>query len=1040
VAVLCASAQILLAVEPEAHTQETEAIEVSIGEVESVREFDQPVEIQLTVINRSDTEIAGRIAIGGPTRGVYPIGESTREFKMIAGEQLLAKFEVGFSRECLNKVVYPIHAFVQLTDGRDSQVQVVRLIETDFENPIERTPPERGIRVKFKPSRNAEPGAFAKARINLIRSFIRQSESLPEGGLAYHLGDLALAIRPGDQGLLDAEFAFIAPDSELVLSGVEFELELPPDVAEAGAKIEVENFKIDSDSDGFTAIHELRIGEDWTTQVTVRGLINGDSLDLNLESFDKIVSYRIGQAANKLQAVAAGPGYRFGSEIPRVEPGSPLLAASYAGAEFEGGIALAQSSSLPLSGLEGWRIEVLGNATLSLTPSAKSMYDGMIRRALELPNAKAAPAQGFDELNGRIWIQASRGHYGDLQKRVAELVTYGVNKIALSIDHWPALGENNRPPDVWPPDERLGSLAELQELANYCRENGILLGLEEDYAEIDPSSDDFSYDSITFDEVGSPQESKPGRYFLDSSGVRQFLERNLKFQRYYLVPRLGVTSGARLASGFDRVGEIRSMRGAISDWRESLEFVGTYLGPDSVSVARSGAGDWVIGAAAGAGFDPIPGFKGERVPWLSLARHHQLAQFEASKTPSSDAAIANEILLGRMPFVDHRAWGRAAVRKAWLVQPVAEMLAGDRISRVSFADDNRDQLRCYWESGAVAWVNRGEDPWLVSGRVIPQDGFLVRAPDLDVSIEDIEGQRVERLASKDVWYASARPRLPEVLRLHPFVESFAVREDEAVLKFGWVCAEDPPGDFSTLVTLGSEGTIELSVVATEESRETREDSSVRQVNAVARFALDDLKTLPSQLDLQFVARARGERPIQLPDSQAGEPHSRFGGVAVTAGRIAIDGSSFAYDPGPTPHHPPGVQLASRARSADFGWTKTNGSFRLDRHSATEIRLTPLPDSPVFSATLNLAELGIAENLELLKVIAMDLSFVEWRPYPSELTDSTLTIVHDPEVFHYAILFNEREEPDPAEEPKAETEPASKDAPTPPAPPVRPGLR
>lgn len=1027
-AALFAWLQVSWASGDEPHTRETDVIRVSIGEVEPVREFGEPVEIEVEVVNRSETEILGEIAIGGPTRGVFPIGDSNQAFSLPPGEQLLASFEVGFGRDCINRVPYPIHAFVRLTDGRDARVQVVRLVRTDFAEPVEIPLPDRGARIQFKPLKSADPGAFAQARIDLIRSFIRHAETLPEGALAYHVGPMAVAIRPGDQGLLDAEFALIAPTADLVLRGLEFEVELPPDVAGPKAEVLVEDFEITPAEKGFTAVHQLRIGEDWTTQITVHGMVKDESLELKLTSLDKIIAYRIGEADREFLAGAAGPGYRFSSEFPNPEPGSPLLAASFAGAEFEGGIALAQSSDRPIAGFDGWRIDAPGGATLSLTPSEESMYDAMIRRARATPDGDAKPVQGLAELNGRIWIQASRGSFQDLRKRVAELVTYGVTNIALSLDHWPRHGPGKRPPDVWPPDERLGSLTDLQELANFCRENGILLGLEEGYAEIDPASDDFTYDAVEFNELGRPVESRDGNYLLNSAQIRPFLERNLKFQRYYLVPRLGVTKGARLKPGFDRAGAALPAAAVVENWRETLKFVGIYLGPDSVSVARGGAGDWAVGAAAGAGFDPIPDFEGERVPWLSIARHHQIVHFEAAAEPSSDAAISNEILLGRIPFVDHRAWGRGAVRKAWFVQPVAKMLAGDEISRISFGDKNRDQLRCYWKGGAVAWVNRGEEPWQVSGREIPKDGFLVRAPVLDVSIEDIAGQRVERLTAENVWYANARPRLTEVLRLHPFVESFALREDEAVMKFGWVCAEDPPGDFSTLVTLNADGLIKLFGVAKELSRETRENGSVRQVNAEARFPLAELGKLTGKLGVELVARARDERPIQLPDSRPGEPHSRFGGVAVEVGEVTLEDSNLVYDPGETPQLPPGVQLASRARSVDFGWTKTDGSFRLDRPETTELRLTPLPDTPTFSATLNLPELGIGEDLEVLRVIAMDLSFSEWKPYPYELTDSTLTIIHDPEIFHYAILFNEREE-----------EPAPKAQPMPP-PPARPGLR
>ena len=317
--VACALASLLCGAESNTHFTETDVIRVSIGEVEPVVAHNEPVPVAVEITNRSDTMIAGNLTIGGPTKGLYPIGETSRKFELEPGQQLLAEFKVAFDQRCLSGVVYPVHAFVQLTDGRDARVQVVRLIETRFksETPAPVSTPETPVRVRFTPGESDTLGPFDQARTDLLTSFIRRSEQLPKGVLAYRLGSdasaLSMIIRPGSSGLLDGEIAIVGPEDQLVFGGLEIELELPPGATEDGATpdLKVVNSSVEPTADGFTATHQLQAGDDWTTQIIVHGLARGETFDFRLESIDRVVHFRLGKPNRLIRALAAGPGYTF---------------------------------------------------------------------------------------------------------------------------------------------------------------------------------------------------------------------------------------------------------------------------------------------------------------------------------------------------------------------------------------------------------------------------------------------------------------------------------------------------------------------------------------------------------------------------------------------------------------------------------------------------------------------------------------------------------------------------------------------------------
>ena len=160
-------------------------------------------------------------------------------------------------------------------------------------------------------------------------------------------------------------------------------------------------------------------------------------------------------------------------------------------------------------------------------------------------------------------------------------------------------------------------------------------------------------------------------------------------------------------------------------------------------------------------------------------------------------------------------------------------------------------------------------------------------------------------------------------------------------------------------------------------------------------------------------------------SANGLDRGRYSGFGVDAGVLRRDAKEVLFEHRPEINSQPGgMQLASRARVIDFGFAQTDGGFRLQR-ADDGFRLTPLPDSSEFTATLNLEDLGLEPTQRIAAVVARDQDSTEWWTHPHEKTETTLTIKHDPKVFTYGLLVKtSRPSAPPAESeaPKAPSKP------------------
>ena len=997
-----------------------EIVRVTFGETEPVTEFDTPIPIRVEIENRSDVAIGGEVTIGGPTTGIRPVGEITSPFSAEPGQTGTAEFEIAFDETCLS-AWYPIHAFVTLSEGRDDRVQGLHLIETHFENEISWSD-EESPSVKFDVELPKEPLArlMTAERLATLSRFVRGTTEFHES-LTFRLGEgldsIALMILPGDRGLLDGLISFVGPNADLHFQGIHLELETPHGI-DAESEFEILTLNSERVEGGLDVWHHLQLGE-LETEVTIEIRVFNGAMRLRAVSPDPVRSFGLGPASSKPTAMIAGLGHRF-DELGEWEiiPDSPLLKVSHAGFEFEDGLRLLQSSQTPIHKItispanSIARVETQGSSWLALVPHEESLFEAALtyRDLLRYP-----PAAGVKNLAGRFWLEATAGHYADLTARIEELSRYGVDRLAFMVRDWQRYGQNTRLPDVWPPNETFGTLTDFQFLAKACRDNDVLWGVEENYGIISPGADQFSYDSVAFSAKGRPKvrrevEEDDLSLALRPDQVRSYLDRNLKHIRYYLTPNLFSLTGPMggREDYFDQRGRRYPAKFSRALWRETMLHAQSYLGQTSACVSRGG-GDWLLGAADGAGFEiddsQLPGAC-VRVPWFSLVHHARFPVYEMSSV-SGDRLLVEEAIDGRLPTADHTTWGRQLVRKAWLMQPVAGALTDASVSRVALVDENPGKLRVLWDEDRLIWANRSPETWNVSSHNIPSDGFWIRTPEVIGGIELRDGVVCEQMLARGTWYANARPRHDARVDGEVAVSDFTLNEEgNPVAQINWKLSEPLPVEARPVLILTNP----------EDATEIWFEGEFDQIPPANEWTEAVTYSQPVEIDRVYGPSAAVSIVLRTPNGRAVRVGSqktltagRYAGWAIGAGTLnlqidiegKVGGLGFRSVESTTDQSSDSPINTNR-QPVDFEWSTTNGAFRAKVYREA-LRVTPLPDSPSFELKLRLSKMGL-DSQKVVGVIARNLFDADWAHLPVNLEGDTLTLQHDPRFFSYDVLL------------------------------------
>ena len=629
-------------------------------------------------------------------------------------------------------------------------------------------------------------------------------------------GDCRAAVALGPHGFVDGALALGAGERAVVFDALEMRvLDLPVGGWPAG--VTADTVSVSEAKQRVRVTHRLHTAEG-PGELTVELWVEGPGLRVRVTSDRRLTDLAPGPADRLASRVYYGHGYCIEQpEAFRAGAGGHDLATSHVGFEFDNGLALLVAADTPVDNLEVdpvrkvYALHTHPDSTYTFVPGLKGAIDCAIRYR---PLYDKAPAPAVGLKAGRFVFDLWGGRYAEDATRLERCFNYGLTNSLVIMHVWQRWGYDYRLPDIFPPLPSLGTLDDLRGLGRLCRQRGVLWGLHDNYIDIYPDCDDFSYEHVTFSPEGQPRRAwfNEGRnaqsYQFRPDRVQPFLRRNLDLIAPSLEPSsyfVDVWTSINAFDFFDRHGAVHSKIDTLRCWGEAFRDIRRACG-GGPTISEAGSDQligWLDGADcqflhlsdSGAPFNNRVRCRDwARVPWFDAVNHARFSlhgvgypgRYEGGRGRSlhgitSDDYLSAEILTGHALMIDLTNVGREAVRKYWLAQPFIESIALDEITQVDFADDNLHRLAIRWKSGAQVWVNRGPDDWLIAGRVLPPFGYIATNGPVASAIERVNGQIVEHSTRADSRYVNGRGYRPDQ-RLVP---------------------NEQPTDFGAIVTSGA---------------------------------------------------------------------------------------------------------------------------------------------------------------------------------------------------------------------------------------------
>ncbi|HXX21753.1 MAG TPA: DUF5696 domain-containing protein [Terriglobia bacterium] len=470
------------------------------------------------------------------------------------------------------------------------------------------------------------------------------------------------------------------------------------------------------------------------------------------------------------------------------------LATSFVGFDFANGVSLLQGVDAVPDRLEvdpqnhTYTLVTPHTQTITFLPAANVWEAVKLWRMNEL---RAAP--GVSKLAGRFVFDLWGGRYASSAQALQRAFRYGLTDTAVVWHNWQRWGYDFRLPDIYPPNPQLGTLQEFQKLVETCREHGVLFAPHDNYIDLYPDAEGFSYENVTFQSNGQPErawyhaERDAQSYRARPDRLRPMVERNLDLIRAGFSPTayfIDVWSSAPPYDFWTQDGRFVERSVTRQVWGETFAWIRDSLGDNAPQISEAGHDrliGWLDGAQAnilrvdaqGSGFVwRIHCADAERIPWIDAAYHDRFvlhgAGYEdryaagldlATHGMYSDDYMATEMLTGHPAMVEV-PFSRDVVRKYWLLHDVMRALALRRIESVEFGAGDIHRQHVTWDNGAEVWVNRGASDWRAGGHTLPPYGFYARAPlakgMVETAIERQTTGTVEWSRSPGSYYYNSR--------------------------------------------------------------------------------------------------------------------------------------------------------------------------------------------------------------------------------------------------------------------------------------------
>lgn len=823
--------------------------------------------------------------------------------------------------------------------------------------------------------------------------------SIQTGGVGYEAG-----LRLGERGVLDGEIVFTAVGQTLSFRGFCARV-LGDQLEERSGITEFLGFTDESDAAVTRIRHQFRNWLGAFDLVAELSIADGKALQVRFR-IENGPEPRPWQVVY-IEDLAAGPWsdapHRIYAGVGNVvcEPkafdlpyDSHQLATSFVGFEFGNGTSIVQSVDVPPS-----RLSVRPESRLASlhTPLAQTM------NLIPAPNVWAAAKSyreldtrkasgGVAMLNGRFVFDLWGGGYKASAEALKKSFQYGLTHSVVVWHNWQRWGYDYRLPDIYPPNPDLGTTDEFGELAAVCKAPGVVFAPHDNYIDLYPDAQGFTYKNVAFSRDGDPTRAwfNEGRgaqsYRWRTDAYRPFMEANVNQIKESFHPTgyfIDVFSSIGPYESWTSEGVLQDRVFTRNTWGETFAWIRTQLGDNAPQISEGGH-DQLIGYLDGSqanhlrvDADPpkdggwmvwrIKCADAERIPWFDVAYHDRFVPHGAGYSVRyqggldaplhgiySDDYIASEVMTGHPPMVSE-PFGRDVVRKYWLLHGLANRLAAKLIDSVEFVDNDIHRQHIRYAGGAdEVWINRGPGDWEVQGKVLPQYGFLASE----------NGSPYAGIVRSDAgticeWSCAATPHTESYVNARPLVTAKlpvnvtcdAIRYAEGrtfEMALNWDASKplaQPLNVFAHFVD--ADGKILFQADHALPVSTTQRKGTV-QTKALVAIPASIAAGTSVELRVGLWRQDIGRQP--LPGFMDGECRVRLGTLTIEGQGGAISGVMWsALEPKPDPV---AARMNPEEKDVAFfdGTVVTNGAFWLTENDGT-LQITPLPQGPAFKVRL-----------------------------------------------------------------------------------------
>jgi hypothetical protein len=851
------------------------------------------------------------------------------------------------------------------------------------------------------------------------------------------------ALALGPNGLADGVLAFAAARRTLWFDGLQISV-FDQRLGTWPSGVVCEGVTAARDAVGrLRVVHRVRRNEE-LFDLVVEAWREGPGLRLKIACPQRLTDIALGPADQKAPRVYYGHAYCvLEPKAFRASGGGHNLAASHVGFDFEKGVSLLTACDNPPDALvvdpdsRTYALHTHHEAMLTFVPGSQGALDCAMRYR---PIYDKQPAGGVAGKAGRFVFDIWGGRYADDAARLQRLFDYGLTD-SLYLKHvWQRWGYDYRLPDIYPPEPKLGTLEELQEVGRICDAHKVPWGLHDNYVDLYPDCEGFTYDLVSFNENGQPRKAwyNQGRdaqsYSWRPDLFLPFLKRNLALIKENLHPSASFVDVFSSSNGFDyydRQGNFHSKLETRRCWGECFDTIRNTFGGNAPTSSEAGS-DHLIGHLDGADCQLIrlvnqPVRFGNRVecadwacvPWADAVNHARFilhgvgysGRYESGRSRDahgieSDDYISNEILTGHALMIDAPAFGRGAVRKYWLAQDFIRSIALDDIADVQFAGGNIHRQQIRWKRGGLVYVNRGKDDWKLDGRVLPPYGYAAQDRDgkIQSAIERLDGVIVEQSRAPGRFYVNARgfdpnPRL-KIRAAAQRVEYLGDRKFKLLID--WNADEPAPKDLNLFVhfykpQVGRLVKIGFAGLSAKPSPGTSQWKGSLTTGATSTITIpEDIKPDTYEVLVGMTDSAAKKR-VRLEGDEDAELRYRIGRLTIEGVKGGITGVQLDTSD-VRPAEP--SRLNTQKKPVDFGPVVTTGALRCAVEPG-RLLVTPLPDGDAFATTLRLDRI-FGKSVRVVSLQAIDAKGRPQRKVDFRMEGPSLTFETRPEEFAYEV--------------------------------------